>query len=144
VRCATCLHDSIAGGYQHSYAAAVGASSCTQHADTADSADVVLVCWVCCSCSSGIPLAFPQWRDGQLPYNGFADKLEWTVVGTVRHAQAVRKDQNTQLTGCNCCYWHSSRQPVANDVSHLWSVHPQKPVLRSTNRCEGSIAACVT
>lgn len=39
---------------------------------------------LCCVCSSGIPLAFPQWRDGQLPFNGFADKLEWTVVGTVR------------------------------------------------------------
>lgn len=45
-----------------------------------------LVCCavLCCVCSSGIPLAFPQWRDGQLPFNGFADKLEWTVVGTVR------------------------------------------------------------
>jgi hypothetical protein len=39
----------------------------------------------CCAVprSSGIPLAFPQWRDGPLPFNGFADKMEWTVVGTV-------------------------------------------------------------
>eukprot|EP00879_Flechtneria_rotunda_P027491 GHRR01029453.1.p1 GENE.GHRR01029453.1~~GHRR01029453.1.p1 ORF type:complete len:579 (+),score=190.72 GHRR01029453.1:283-2019(+) len=32
--------------------------------------------------NSGIPIAFPQWRDGGLPYNGFADKLLWEVVGT--------------------------------------------------------------
>eukprot|EP00878_Enallax_costatus_P015430 GHUV01016163.1.p1 GENE.GHUV01016163.1~~GHUV01016163.1.p1 ORF type:complete len:265 (+),score=53.69 GHUV01016163.1:456-1250(+) len=32
--------------------------------------------------NSGIPIAFPQWRDGQLPFNGFADKLQWEVVTT--------------------------------------------------------------
>lgn len=40
---------------------------------------------LCCVYSSGIPLVFPQWRDGPLPFNGFADKMEWTVVGTVSH-----------------------------------------------------------
>jgi hypothetical protein len=35
------------------------------------------------TCSSGIPLAFPQWRDGPLPHNGFADKLRWEVMGAV-------------------------------------------------------------
>eukprot|EP00775_Hariotina_reticulata_P014500 gene14500-14625_t len=34
------------------------------------------------SINSGIPIAFPQWRDGPLPYNGFADKLQWEVLGT--------------------------------------------------------------
>ena len=31
--------------------------------------------------SGGIPIAFPQWRDGLLPHDGFAGRLEWEVVG---------------------------------------------------------------
>lgn len=34
-------------------------------------------------CSSGILLAFPQWREGILPENGFAGRLTWEVVETV-------------------------------------------------------------
>jgi len=57
--------------------------------------------FVLCGCSlpfsSGIPLAFPQWRDGQVPFNGFADKMEWTVVGTVRQQQQQHHQAQPEL-----------------------------------------------
>ncbi|WIA17434.1 hypothetical protein OEZ85_014284 [Tetradesmus obliquus] len=41
--------------------------------------------------NSGIPLAFPQWRDGALPYNGFADKLRWEVMGADLEGEFVNQ-----------------------------------------------------
>lgn len=54
--------------------------------------------------SSGIPLAFPQWRDGQLPFNGFADKMEWEVLGTVSEPMAFGfgSAQGLVPRGCGC------------------------------------------
>lgn len=58
--------------------------------------------------NSGIPLAFPQWRDGQLPFNGFADKLEWSVVGTAFDGEFVNMDVPDQA-------WQSGAVELAVD-----------------------------
>jgi hypothetical protein len=114
----TCLRQLNVGGCQQNNAAVVPVPSscaCTQHADTLYWVVAVLVCRVCCSCSSGIPLAFPQWRDGQLPYNGFADKLEWTVVGTVRHGGRAQRPLDYSADG-----WCLCGAIVKGLIVHLW------------------------
>lgn len=40
-------------------------------------------------------MAFPQWREGLLPEDGFAGRFTWEVVETVRRAAPLGPDSST-------------------------------------------------
>jgi hypothetical protein len=62
----------------------------------------------CCCCSSGIPLFFPQWREGLLPEMGFADKLKWEVVATVRRPGCCALGSRLHSAVVSCCVWRTT------------------------------------